>query len=160
MQCETCSGSPPRLRGAQFKCEGLNDHYRITPAPAGSTGELVYRVTLPRDHPRACGEHAWNSSKITACTGSPPRLRGAQTEILRLGDGRRITPAPAGSTLHLWPPAVTVWDHPRACGEHLSRVMVCPSEGGSPPRLRGARTYTGESILQRRITPAPAGSTF
>ena len=49
----------------------------------------------------------------------------------------RITPAGAGKTLHTKVPVLTIWDHPRRCGENFfskKGVDICL---GSPPRMRG-----------------------
>ena len=55
------TGSPPRVRGKL--CSVLCDIYltRITPARAGKTFVFLFcHFTYP-DHPRACGENAYNS---------------------------------------------------------------------------------------------------
>ena len=48
----------------------------------GATTEFCDKMQIQQlygvvDHPRACGEHASNRSKIPAITGSSPRMRGA-----------------------------------------------------------------------------------
>jgi len=71
----------------------------------------------------------------------------------------RITPAPAGSTMHKANHPGTEQDHPRACGEHLTSRCIIVAVVGSPPRLRGALEYEGRQVRAVGITPAPAGST-
>jgi len=90
----------------------------ITPAPAGSTVGLLSGLPSGRDHPRACGEHTLKVLAGQAQTGSPPRLRGALSDIALCDLVVRITPAPAGSTIHTLYLQEFMWDHPRACGEH------------------------------------------
>ena len=105
------SGSPPRVRG----------------------GALPLHVgTLPRVHPRVCGEGL--SCSIRG-RGSPPRVRGHRPRLPALGGG--FTPACAGrgeenadcSVARGFTPACAgrgstapraprwMWVHPRVCGE-------------------------------------------
>jgi hypothetical protein len=77
--------------------------------------------------------------------GSPPRLRGAQSQYALKRISHRITPAPAGSTPFVWgtwgefsgsPPRLrgahsgfatiifNASDHPRACGEHTKKSPI------------------------------------
>jgi hypothetical protein len=130
----------PRLRGAPVISRRSASSRRITPAPAGSTTISGQKGRIGSDHPRACGEHP-------GC---------AARSCLSL----RITPAPAGSTKPQPEDGLGKEDHPRACGEHSSNNARRPGSLGSPPRLRGAHTRTLGVATRRRITPAPAGSTF
>ena len=79
----------------------------------------------------------------------------------RLGSIRRggIIPAHAGNTRG--PPFshAPKWDHPRACGEHLSTVAVSDATTGSSPRMRGTQ-HTGTPFRRfSGIIPAHAGNT-
>ena len=72
----------------------------------------------------------------------------------------RITPACAGnSTGGIWG-----WqrlrDHPRVCGEQLTRRNMTGSAMGSPPRVRGTAQDKSAFILEARITPACAGNSY
>ena len=92
------TGSPPRVRGKQFRLTLLLLTIRITPARAGKTIVIWGAVMIVWDHPRACGE---NQSFLSFCDylkGSPPRVRGKL--LARLSGIRlvRITPARAGKT--------------------------------------------------------------
>ena len=49
--------------------------------------------------------------------------------------------------------------HPRACGEHVRRVMSVPNSFGSSPRLRGTLKPNLYAPHGRRFIPAPAGNT-
>ena len=52
----------------------------ITPAHAGKT-ELDFQVAARmQDHPRACGENCVRLFVSLIQTGSPPRMRGKQTQ--------------------------------------------------------------------------------
>ena len=49
-------GSPPRMRGKVDFCRQLFTGDGITPAYAGKSFRRPMHSTLPRDHPRVCGE--------------------------------------------------------------------------------------------------------
>jgi len=93
-------GSPPRLRGALRGPLTPPVLTGITPAPAGSTHKSTEYEGYAEDHPRACGEHSHSKSNRCSSSGSPPRLRGARILSPQVRLVKRITPAPAGSTLH------------------------------------------------------------
>ena len=132
----SCSGSPPRLRGARIQGPLLLTVFGITPAPAGSTESHVAYWDISKDHPRACGEHCYgrvvrlkhkdhpracgeHTESLFSCKkmgGSPPRLRGALSPCLSSLCASGITPAPAGSTCEIVLFFACIQDHPRACG--------------------------------------------
>ena len=130
-------GSSPRLRGTLWPNSVSSNMNGIIPALAGNTTMGTRRTAGCRDHPRACGEHAYTATRDMPASGSSPRLRGTQT-VLKLADALKgIIPALAGNTSATFCPVGITWDHPRACGEHSpSRRPVVSSEGSSP-RLRG-----------------------
>ena len=72
----TLPGSPPRMRGKhtlngkRMLCTG------ITPAHAGKTVSRFASAAASTDHPRACGENLYASTKRLRYQGSPPRMRG------------------------------------------------------------------------------------
>ena len=76
--------------------------------------------------------------------------------ISRLG----IIPAYAGSTAFERHNRGPSKDHPRVCGEHLSRAISVDLLPGSSPRMRGARCMTARLVPSGRIIPAYAGSTW
>ena len=111
-------GSSPRMRGARSAV--LRDQLRagIIPAYAGSTSDGHARRRLRGDHPRVCGEHSFQHSRLPSCLGSSPRMRGAHRLSIAVFVLLRIIPAYAGSTkLSAGGQAVSE-DHPRVCGEH------------------------------------------
>jgi len=101
----------------------------------------------------------FSHSQSLPVTGSPPRLRGALWLSRIAGHTQGITPAPAGSTSRSRLSSRDFPDHPRACGEHSFSRRLVTARQGSPPRLRGAHFRSFHSMMIRRITPAPAGST-
>ena len=70
--------------------------------------------------------------------GSSPRMRGAQDGSGKSGNGFRIIPADAGSTMSGLTEALNSKDHPRGCGEHLFQGISRIRSKGSSPRMRGA----------------------
>ena len=92
------AGSPPRVRGKQSKYASTPRRCRITPACAGKTKFADMVIVPEQDHPRVCGENMRWSSSQSACSGSPPRVRGKPGRIFAVQDGARITPACAGKT--------------------------------------------------------------
>ena len=91
--------------------------------------------------------------------GSPPRVRGKLVDSFDWIIQGRITPARAGKTKRLSKLFNRVGDHPRACGENEDSIRLELEEAGSPPRVRGKRSYCDVRSGVRRITPARAGKT-
>ncbi len=152
-------GSPPPARGARQWEQYSNADIRITPACAGSTGEVQERGENHKDHPRLRGEHDPVDNTYNFDMGSPPPARGAPGNTGRTTSSSRITPACAGSTPA---PVLATWprrDHPRLRGEHLSIKEVFLRLQGSPPPARGALNSVIRCDIDKRITPACAGST-
>ena len=75
-----------------------------------------------RDHPRRCGENLSALFLMTACTGSPPQVRGKPFFHSFTPYTTRITPAGAGKTQRRNEHIGAHWDHPRRCGENLSAL--------------------------------------
>ena len=71
---------------------------RIIPADAGSTEIMGKDLGEPVDHPRGCGEHAFDPAWGDLDGGSSPRMRGAPGDGHQPAAARRIIPADAGST--------------------------------------------------------------
>ena len=112
------------------------------------------------DHPRACGEKNLPPPLLLLLTGSPPRMRGkvnlAVYNIIIQG----ITPAHAGKSHGDVLQTVLLKDHPRACGEKLSSLLLKSMPEGSPPRMRGKGILMLRIKMQLRITPAHAGKSY
>lgn len=129
--------SPPRVRGKVHVEAGAVPDTGITPACAGKRDATASSRSVMRDHPRVCGEKVPMPAVAVMPVGSPPRMRGKGTPVLR-GFGRTgITPAYAGKSLGCFCGLCCGRDHPRVCGEKtLCRSTVVPV-WGSPPRVRG-----------------------
>ena len=74
------------------------NHVGITPAYAGKSPRLAPANRIRKDHPRLCGEKAFDAVTLASNSGSPPPMRGKAEhfppEIMR----HRITPAYAGKS--------------------------------------------------------------
>ena len=134
-------------------------HARITPACAGKTSSPEARRRPDRDHPRVCGENAISRIFQLLLVGSPPRVRGKRAMKRMDRSGSRITPACAGKTRAKKLLSKTPQDHPRVCGENAIGSSIASGAAGSPPRVRGKRSYCDVRSGVRRITPACAGKT-
>ena len=86
-------------------------------------------------------------------------MRGARVRELRVRPADGIIPAYAGSTRRCTRPRDARRDHPRVCGEHAETDPPEVPEGGSSPRMRGARLDLIDLGLGSGIIPAYAGST-
>ena len=113
---------------------------------------------VERDHPRVCGEQGDAHRFDNMEAGSSPRVRGADMlhQIIARGEG--IIPACAGSSPRTLPQDNLRRDHPRVCGEQLSRATVANVHTGSSPRVRGAVAGGAAEDRLVGIIPACAGS--
>ena len=108
------------MRGAHANTRSWPRWSGIIPADAGSTRSAIGINPFVKDHPRRCGEHSGAFVFLPAHDGSSPQMRGAPDGAVL---GRRpggIIPADAGSTCSMTWVTLSMPDHPRRCGEHLS----------------------------------------
>ena len=139
------SGSPPRVRGT---AGGPHAHRRrggITPACAGNSRRTPCASPPRWDHPRVCGEQTLITQLFKGVGGSPPRVRGTDSQSLAGYGYGRITPACAGNSFMAYSTAMLTQDHPRVCGEQVSFAACWHSRLGSPPRVRGTASSSMQS---------------
>ena len=156
---EAKRGSSPRMRGTHTSGATPHHYRRIIPADAGNTGDVAFGGLCDEDHPRGCGEHPGSACSPGRCRGSSPRMRG--TLVLGLGANHHlgIIPADAGNTETHSVPSMRFRDHPRGCGEHISRKATRLFWKGSSPRMRGTRSVAVMAQALQGIIPADAGNT-
>ena len=130
-------GSPPRMRGKAEGDAAALPLFRITPAHAGKRTRSWRAYGCPWEHPRACGEKTLTEEDFDPNWGSPPRMRGKEENGRAEGPGRGITPAHAGKSASHGFSVLLPKDHPRACGEKLTKFYPVIRSQGSPPRMRG-----------------------
>ena len=91
-------GSSPHVRGARAGRLCGVPRSGIIPACAGSTSRPPDLHTVPRDHPRMCGERPLVTSSASPSAGSSPHVRGARRRQQDHPGSQGIIPACAGST--------------------------------------------------------------
>ena len=121
-----------------------------------ATGSSCVKLNS-QDHPRVCGEKPERKAPRRPRLGSPPRMRGKETDSRRQCCSAGITPAYAGKRTLFCLAGRRNRDHPRVCGEkcsdHIDKGMI----EGSPPRMRGKDRQTNALAFDIGITPAYAG---
>ena len=129
------------MRGKHLRQHSTAAKIGITPADAGKTLKLHQQHIWDEDHPRGCGENAYQVGFALDAVGSPPRMRGKLT----------LTAAKT----------YTDTNHPRGCGENSASIFISARPRGSPPRMRGKPKVCIYIYMRRRerITPADAGKT-
>ena len=121
-----------------------------------ATGSSCVKLNS-QDHPRVCGEKPERKAPRRPRLGSPPRMRGKETDSRRQCCSAGITPAYAGKSIVHLPFVLRVGDHPRVCGEKGRTGALDVVQRGSPPRMRGKVRELLFSFHCARITPAYAG---
>ena len=148
------------MRGKAIVLQGDVIGQGITPAYARKSHFRVFGLQADADHPRICGEKSGSFSSVTACGGSPPRMRGkAQQDFVGTLEGG-ITPAYAGKSSCLAGTGTCRGDHPRVCGEKANLSRFHLTDIGSPPRMRGKAGEGTCATSGSGITPAYAGKRF
>ena len=147
------------MRGthAQYRHDG--NQFRIIPAYAGNTERRSGLIRPDGDHPRVCGEHKHQVAGLSQATGSSPRMRGTLVVAVVAVGGVGIIPAYAGNTYAGRSDCWTRRDHPRVCGEHLTRPNFLTLPWGSSPRMRGTLLPRHHPGRCAGIIPAYAGNT-
>ena len=130
-------GSSPRMRGTPNKLANITIKDGIIPAYAGNTRNTFSVKSVPRDHPRVCGEHRWWDAAHVGAAGSSPRMRGTPENLKACAYDCGIIPAYAGNTPSRSKESTWTRDHPRVCGEHMLAARSVTSPMGSSPRMRG-----------------------
>ena len=96
----TATADHPRVCGEKSASWPAGWTRWITPACAGRSSTLWLGAIRRTDHPRVCGEKQVSPLTRQPQRGSPPRVRGEDTQVKILVKHSRITPACAGrSTL-------------------------------------------------------------
>ena len=145
------------MRGKGVWELSLAQVYGITPAYAGKRKSPQMVFSIPRDHPRLCGEKQYKKHCLEHIKGSPPPMRGKVNQTGTKTLGNRITPAYAGKRFQNRTRPRRNQDHPRLCGEKRFPCIAIDRSQGSPPPMRGKAIDLRMCPMQSRITPAYAG---
>ena len=97
-------GSPPRMRGQGSWWRLWSCRHGITPADAGTRFPALRSRGTLWDHPRGCGDKYVSKYYDLLAMGSPPRMRGQAVSAINPVTIKRITPADAGTSLHVHHP--------------------------------------------------------
>ena len=120
------TGSPPHMRGKEWRNISPYSLKGITPAHAGKSRTFLYFRQAYQDHPRTCGEKIDSVIDLGSIKGSPPHMRGKAMKGGEKMEKYRITPAHAGKRNRNTKSAYGRQDHPRTCGEkYLFTVIQC-----------------------------------
>ena len=87
-------------------------------------------------------------------------MRGKPLNLSGFPNSSRITPADAGKTWQCMVYSRERWDHPRGCGENVTKKTMIAVYMGSPPRMRGKQIQRLIADTPTGITPADAGKTY
>ena len=117
-----------------------------------------WSIAARTDHPRVCGECDQRRPGPDHDIGSSPRVRGMHRDVSAPLRGPRIIPACAGNAPAARSRSSWAADHPRVCGECLSRRLATSVGCGSSPRVRGMPTARPGWWCRCRIIPACAGN--
>ena len=131
------SGSPPHMRGKAAGAGWPVPRHGITPAHAGKSLRVSPDVGQKKDHPRTCGEKFRFPDRLPPLQGSPPHMRGKETDERSKRQANGITPAHAGKSRR----------------DRLDYYVP----QGSPPHMRGKGVCDIIELRHKRITPAHAG---
>ena len=99
-----------------------------------------------------------SANRLTAETGSSPRLRGTEGMEPGVRPAERFIPAPAGNSRACGRRLRRTPVHPRACGEQVVSAVLMVDPDGSSPRLRGTGLADAGGSIVCRFIPAPAGN--
>ena len=150
-------GITPAHAGKRKAASRQLNQKRITPAHAGKRQTHYSSTGNFRDHPRTCGEKGNILNVSSAYTGSPPHMRGKETNRRKRKMRYGITPAHAGKSFNVIRTEKFTWDHPRTCGEKRHEGCRIQPRKGSPPHMRGKAKTCVYSTIKMGITPAHAG---
>ena len=125
----------------------------------GKPGDPAFPPHAPGITPAGAGKTITASGHKSSSVGSPPQVRGKLKHNIAKRILSGITPAGAGKTSRRKVERMIVEDHPRRCGENFRDKRKDPDKLGSPPQVRGKRTYPKAFAAGAGITPAGAGKT-
>ena len=151
-------GPSPRVRGILRAAQVTLTSARSIPACAGNPIAGSGSGSLPRVHPRVCGESPCTAPDPTVTRGPSPRVRGIRRTVHVPQDGRGSIPACAGNPS--WPThrRPRSWVHPRVCGESPLYTFTTWEATGPSPRVRGILRLSFRNANGEGSIPACAGN--
>ena len=89
----------------------------------GKAIDFSFGVVEDRITPAYAGKSNAEEKTAELDTGSPPPMRGKVTDFRKVKGSGRITPAYAGKSKFIFDSKVSLWDHPRLCGEKFQEML-------------------------------------
>ena len=130
-------GSPLHPQGTPSATNLAPLRYRITPAPAGNTLQVLLIHMSLQDHPCTRREHFAMESASLSSLGSPLHPQGTPKASGAAYTRPRITPAPAGNTKGINCNNCNNQDHPCTRREHHVAFLWKDNILGSPLHPQG-----------------------
>ena len=78
---------------------------------------VIYKVPMIEDHPHACGDKHEGKIYVKVVAGSSPRVWGQDSASQYASGVEGIIPTRVGTSGFQRFPALTLQDHPHACGD-------------------------------------------
>ena len=152
-------GSSPLTRGKLSEMQDAGYQWRLIPAHAGKTNQVIGRYGTVWAHPRSRGENVFEVSDGHAHGGSSPLTRGKPTQRKSSCSRARLIPAHAGKTTLSRTRNLMTEAHPRSRGENEAALAQVGIGCGSSPLTRGKRLFPALESIWTRLIPAHAGKT-
>ncbi len=111
------------------------------------------------DHPHACGENILTFRPRSTELGPSPRVWGERSDQYRWIRTHRTIPTRVGRTPRSSKPESVAPDHPHACGENVTAVLVLLVDVGPSPRVWGERYRCAGVVGRCRTIPTRVGRT-
>ena len=138
-QMSKLTGTSPRMRGKLPELAKLFMQLGNIPAYAGKTRDSVLNGPGKKEHPRVCGENFGKAFGNATNRGTSPRMRGKLMLLAVVALNVRNIPAYAGKTPPTGLSKKAPTEHPRVCGENVSKQTNVRVSVGTSPRMRGKR---------------------
>ena len=156
----TCSAGPsPRVWGEPPSFGKSHAVRRTIPTRVGRTYRSVLPLKNISDHPHACGENLFLRSSGKSANGPSPRVWGELQNLQKISRFIRTIPTRVGRTSNCATARCPPSDHPHACGENTTALILESSRNGPSPRVWGERATLPLASVWYRTIPTRVGRT-
>ena len=139
-------GSSPRVWGQEIRQPFRRNLLRIIPTRVGTSCFSWAIPTCNEDHPHACGDKKEGLQPADTLLGSSPRVWGQVEQRYLYCSPHRIIPTRVGTRISCKFTVCVLKDHPHACGDKISDLLMLTGTIGSSPRVWG-QASSGEIFL-------------
>ena len=151
------AGPSPRVRGSPGLWMVNDGKDGSIPACAGKPTRRSRPASIPRVHPRVCGEALLRAQMDGEGPGPSPRVRGSPNERGLAQHREGSIPACAGKPRRRRLAVRVSAVHPRVCGEADAEAAGEPDDPGPSPRVRGSLVAGPAGRARAGSIPACAG---